>query len=237
MSQIARYILLFIIWFGGIAFFCLYHQRPAPAGPIEPQVIVKESESQALVIESLKKKASELESTVAEQDVALAMLKSDADAVQVDSAELKKREKSKPAPSQKKSSSPSPKRSTTDSRRTDRMPNLFGGSSQPRVERTPRPPAQRPAAGSANVVDSMTPAQVNRYLGQAAAQARSCRGRGDLVMRLTIVNSGHISRISVLSGSLKGTPAEQCVISRFKQQRLPAFRNPASLDTTYSVRL
>ncbi|MBQ1927132.1 MAG: hypothetical protein II180_13540, partial [Proteobacteria bacterium] len=72
---------------------------------------------------------------------------------------------------------------------------------------------------------------------QAASRSRSCGRSGTLTLRVTIVNSGYVSKANAISGSFKGTPTERCIINQFKSQSFPKFKNPALVETTYTVNL
>lgn len=96
---------------------------------------------------------------------------------------------------------------------------------------------ERQTANSGTTTNSLSSGELARHLNEAASRTKSCGKGGYLVLQLTIANDGHVSRVLSVSGSFKGSATERCIIDRFKSHSFPRFNKPASVETTYTVRL
>ncbi|MBO4350987.1 MAG: hypothetical protein J6A01_08590 [Proteobacteria bacterium] len=236
MNPIVRYTLLFMIWFGAVFGFYL-HNKPAeslePVQPPKPVVQIRESETQNVTLQILREKVKALETTVDAKTESLRYWEEQNEALE---SQISKQTK--------KAKSPTPK---ADPPKTTQTVVAQPIQREPIRPSTPQLSGGRPAKPSTGLaqrpnmapgtVDYLSPGELKTYLNQAANRAKGCGGRGNLVMRLTIGNNGSLSRVSVISGNLKGTTSERCIINEFKNQSFPKFKNPAFVETTYTVGL
>ena len=232
MNPIVRYTLLFMIWFGTVFGFYL-HNKPAesiePVQPPEPLVQIRESETQNATLNLLKAKVTRLESEIETNTQLLRTYEANIDEL----------ENQKPKHAQKiktsKAKTESQKPAKTAAQPVQRVPNRFNTPINGRPARTNAGTQRRPANTSA--IPTFSANSMKSYLNEAANRARRCNGRGNLQIRLTVGNNGRVSSVSAVSGNLKGTATERCIVNEFKNQSFPKFQRPAYINTTYNVRL
>lgn len=104
----------------------------------------------------------------------------------------------------------------------------------------PAAPVKPAAAEKAAPTEGIDRAAAASALAAAAARARNCRGQGPVPSpqgqaMVTFMPSGGVSIVNI-SQSFVGTPTGTCVISYYKNARVPAFTGePVTLPSTFQV--